>query len=159
MTDALRRLALAIYALALYHVLSPVLDIATSVWPFNFGDERWRYSLAGYASNYMVSAIFGMGLAAVVAAACGHRTMLRIVGALSGLAAAGLLLMILSLGLDALQLNRLVDRESASMFRIGVGKAGLKFACEATVTALLAIGSFRAAKVLASERPAAPLVR
>ena len=148
MTDAVRRLVPALYALAIYHVISPVYDVATSVWPFNPGDERWRYSLAGYASNYAVSALFGVMLFAIVAATAKHRRVLRVTGIFSALGATLMLVMVLGLMLDALQLMRQVDREMLASFRIGVTKAGIKLALEGIVLLLIAIGCFKGAREL-----------
>lgn len=154
MTDAVRRLVPALYAIALYHVISPIYDVATTVWPFKLGDERWRYSLAGFASNYAVSAIFGIALAALVAAAANHRTLLRVAGIIAALGTVLMLVMALGLGLDALQLLRQVDREVVAQFRIGVTKAAIKLVLEGVVLLLLAIGCFRGARTMPREREA-----
>ncbi len=159
MNEALRRLVVATYAVALFFVLSPIVDVVTNAWPINVGSEQWRFGFAGIASNYLVSALFGAMLAALLAAATGSRIMLRVIAALSIAAAVVLLVLVVGLLLDSIQLYGEVRPEDLQMFRIGALKSGAKIGAVMVVMAILALSCFRAARTLSGRTEAPPVVR
>lgn len=153
MNESLRRLNVATYAVAAFFVFSPIVDILTNSWPIAVGQEEWRFGFIGVASNYLVSVLFGMILASLLAAAAGHRTMLRLLGWLSWAIVAVLVFMELSLVLDTLQLRSAVRPDAVEMFKIGAAKTAAKIAAVVVVMTLLAIGCLRAAKQIVVSRP------
>ena len=143
---------MASYVIALLFVLGPIADILTNVWPWQFGNEQWRFGLVGVASNYLVSLIFGLLLWALVAAQCEHRTALRVITAVA--AAGTLVLLVISVGfaLDTIQLRNFVREEQRPLFKIGAVKTALKVLTSMLAMLLVAIGSFKAARHLGRGR-------
>ena len=160
MNDFLRRLTTVTYAIALFFMISPVVDIITNAIPIHLANEQWRFSFASVASNYLVSLMFGATLWALLAAATSSRLMLRVMGVLSIAFAIFLLVLLGDLVLDSLQLSSIVRPEETTLFRIGAAKAGMKIAFALVVFILLFISSFRAAKTIPAPRAAdrTPLV-
>ena len=161
MTEAVRRLTVAAYVVALYFVLSFLVDVPTNVMPFNFSSETWRYGVVATVSNYLVSVLFGLILAAYVAALNGHRLVLRAVSILSAIGAVVLTVLLIGFLLDYIQTVRLVNAEDVRLFRIGAGKAGMKIGFVDLALTVMAVGAWRAAKVMAprAEREEVTLVR
>ena len=146
MNDALRRLTIATYASAIFFVLSPIVDVAASSWPFSPGAVQWRYAFAALTANYLVSVLFGLLLAALVAAAAGHLLVLRLVAVAALAWAVGLLVLEAGLVLDVLQVTSLVPSDEQEMFRIGSVKTAVKIALVLVVFVLVAVGAFRGSK-------------
>lgn len=164
MNEATRRLTLAAYAVAFYFMLSPIADIATNVWPFDFSNEQWRYGLAAITSNYVVSALFALLVTAFVAAANEHRWVLRLVALVSIVGAVILAVMSVGLLFDYLQIANLVRPEESAPFKIGAMKAGMKIGVVCVVLVMMAVTTFRASRTIpvrVKERrvDTAPLVR
>jgi hypothetical protein len=160
--DALRRLTLPAYAVCFFFAFSFFADVATNVWPFNPGNEQWRYGLAAISSNYIVSVLFAVLVTAAVAIANGHRLLARLVGLFSVVGAGVLLVMVIGLLLDYFQVVGTVAQEELTPFRIGFAKAGIKLGIVAIVLLICGIGTFRGAKLLPArvpERERSPLVR
>ena len=152
MNESSRRLVPASYVVALLFVLGPIADSMTNVWPWQFGSEQWRFGLVGVASNYLVSVVFGLLMAALVAGAAEQRTMLRVVGALAGVGAAVLVLVLAAYTLDTIQLRGYVREEQRPLFKIGAVKTFLKALTAALALVVLAAGCFKAARTLARGR-------
>ncbi len=144
--DSLRRLSVAAYAVAVLFILSPLVDVLTNIYPTDLGSMQWRFGAIGILSNYLISGVFGLLLATLVAALLGHRTLLRI-SAIVDLATAAVLLGItLLFALDVLQLRSTVRPEAGEMFRIGALKASLKILMTAVALLLLGIRALKASR-------------
>lgn len=144
--ESLRRLSVAAYVVAAVFLLSPLIDVATNIYPTDLGSMQWRFGAFGILSNYLISAVFGLLLASLVAALSGHRLVLRACAALDGLTALVLFGLTLLFALDVLQLRSTVRPEATEMFRIGALKASFKVALVAVALLLMGIGSFRATR-------------
>lgn len=149
----MRRLIAATYAVAAFFVLSPIMDVFTNSWPVAVGQEEWRFGFVGVLSNYLVSVLFGMILASLLAATAGHRTMLKVLGWLAWATVAFLVITVLALILDTLQLRPAVRADAVTMFKIGAVKTAVKITAVIVVLALLAIGCRRAAREVVAHRP------
>jgi MFS family permease len=160
--ESLRRLSVAVYAVAAVFLLSPLIDVVTNTYPTDLGSMQWRFGAIGILSNYIISAVFGLLLATLVAAVLGHRLVLRVSAVVNVVTAVVLFLITLLFGLDVLQLRQAVRPEAGEMFRIGALKASFKIATTAVALLLLGIGAFRAARGDAPEarkgRKDAPLL-
>ena len=152
MSESTRRLVPASYVVALLFVLGPIADSLTNVWPWQLDNEQWRFGLVGVSSNYLVSVVFGLLMAAVIAGAAEQRTMLRVVGALAGAGAAVLVLVLAAFALDTIQLRGYVREEQVPMFKIGAVKTFLKVLTASLALVVLTVGCFKAAKTLARGR-------
>jgi hypothetical protein len=136
----------ALYLFALVLMVSPLIDLTTTVWPLRFGELPWRYGFLGLAAGYLHTPLLGIVLAAAVAYWQGHPTSLRILGFVS-VAAAGLLIPVMALWpLDFQQIGALREPE----LRPGVIAGGiiqeLKYGGACAVLALLGLGALRTAK-------------
>lgn len=147
MNDSLRKLCLASYLVALLFVVSPMVDVMTNVWPWGWGSEQWRFGTFGTASNYLISLIFGLLLAATTAAWAGHRGMLRATAAVGGLFTVLVLLMCFGWMLDTIQVRMLVREDQHTLFKIGVIKTGMKMGFCLIALGAVSLGTFKAAKV------------
>jgi hypothetical protein len=161
--ESLRRLSLAAYAVSFFFIFSFFADVATNVWPWDLGNEQWRYGLAAITSNYLVSVLFALLMTAGVATALGQRLLVRLVGIFSIVLAVFLSLMVIGLLLDYFQVVGAVAPEVVTPFRIGFAKAGIKLGTVAIVLVILGIGAFKAARLLPVKAPRdrnqVPLVR
>jgi len=144
--ESLRRLSVAVYAVAAVFLLSPLVDVVTNTYPTDLGSMQWRFGAIGILSNYLISAVFGLLLATLVAALLGQRTMLRFSAALNVLIAVVLFALTLLFALDVLQLRSAVRPEAGEMFRIGALKAAFKIVMTGVALLLLGVGAFRAAR-------------
>ena len=146
MNESSRRLVVASYFIALLFVLGPIADSLTNVFPWQVSSEQWRFGLVGVTSNYLVSVVFGLLLAAFTAAAAEHRVMLRVIAITSVTGAAVLLLVCVAYVLDTVQLRPVVREEQVPFFRIGAVKSILKVLTSVVALVLLGIGCFKGAR-------------
>ena len=159
--DTYRRLLVASYLTAFLFVLAPVVDILANVWPWDFGNEQWRFGLAGVTSNYLISLIFGLLMAAWIAGLREHRGMLFAVAGVSALVLLLLGVLTLLFVLDTIQVRTVVREEQLQLFKIGAVKTLFKVLASEAALLVLAVAAFKAAAGI--EKPvkggAAPLVR
>ncbi len=146
MTTALRRFSAPLYLVAALFFCTPVLDVFLNVWPWRPGLEEWRYGAVGAAANYLVSMVMGCFLAALTAAACGHR---RTLLALSvGAWAVTLVFAALTLEfiLDVLQLRVRVPQDDQRGFQLGAIKAVIKYATAGLCLVVIGIVGWKSAR-------------
>jgi len=146
--ESLSRLRVAAYAVAAVFIILPLIDVYTNALPFDPGNAQWRYGVAGIASNYLISTLFGSLLGVVAGAAFESRLALRVFAIVSLLGAVFLVLMAIALTLDVVQLQNQVRPEAASLFYIGGTKALIKIVTIAGALLLTGIGAFKARKAL-----------
>jgi hypothetical protein len=152
-TDLLRRYTLASWLIALMFIINPIVDAATNAWPFDFGNEQWRFGSAAIASGYLVSILFGLLLMSAIGVAKEHRATLLAVTGIAGLMALLLLGMSVGYVLDTFQVRPVVRDDQLAMFRIGAAKTAFKLGAALLGTLVLSIASFKAAgDVSAAER-------
>lgn len=144
MNESLPRLTLTAYVVAFLFVVSPLVDILTNVWPWDGGNPQWRFGLVGVTSNYLISMIFGLLLAALVAAAQGHRATLKVLGVVSVLTAVVLMVLCGSFVLDTLQLRTVVREEQRALFKVGAVKTALKVGASILALLVMAVGTWKA---------------
>jgi len=132
----------------LLFIVFPLADIFTNVWPLDAGNVQWRYGFFGITSNYLVGPLFGMCLLAAIAVAAEHRRTILAAAALSALGGVLLLAGLAVFGLDILQLRNNVRPEAEFAFRTGSVKSFLKILATGIAMAVIAAGSFRAARTL-----------
>ena len=152
MNDSFRRNAIAAYAVAALFIALPILDVvAQSYLDFAPGNESWRYEVAGYVANYMISLVFGVLVAALAAALREDRLLLRLTSWFSGLVALVMLVMMVLLLLDVVQLLPVVSSQEHAAFLIGGLKAELKLGLMAAGLVFLLVAGLKGSK--------APVVR
>jgi hypothetical protein len=144
--ESLRRLSMAAYVVAAVFLLSPLVDVVTNVYPTDIGNMQWRFGAIGILSNYLISGVFGLLLATLVAAFLGHRGVLRTSAVIDLVVAALLLALMLLFALDVLQLRQTVRPEAGEMFKIGALKASLKLLMTAAALAVLGVRALKASR-------------
>jgi hypothetical protein len=68
------------YLLAVMLFLLPLGDFFTTVYPFRFGEERWRFGAVGSLGNVTLLPLLGLFTALVIAAMLDHRRVRRAMG-------------------------------------------------------------------------------
>ncbi len=142
----LRRFTLATYLVAFLFVVHPFVDVVTNNWPLEPGSMEWRFGLFGVAANYLLSPLFGLALAAWIAAMNGHRGMLLLCAGTGALASLALLLGSVLYGLDVLQLQNNVRPEAEFSFRVGSMKSFFKIVTTGVVFGVVGWAAFRTAR-------------
>lgn len=68
------------YLLAVMFFLLPLGDFFTTVYPFRFGEERWRFGAVGSLGNVTLLPLLGLFMALVLATMLDHRQVRRVLG-------------------------------------------------------------------------------
>ena len=148
-----RTLMSAVYPILTVLVLHQLAEVMISITPMRLDDVTWRYGATGLLIGATPTIAIGIGLMLLVSALLDNRTAARWLGILAMVVAVVVGLAILSFGLDALQVRRMI-REDA---KPGFDDAGLKSMVLAVlfVPTLLYTGwkGFTFAKTHAGERP------
>ncbi len=140
--DAMRRLS---YTSAILLIVIPFFQtiVAPGMWPIGLGNVQWRFGAANALSGMILIPFLGTVVVLGIARACGHRTIARIVGGLSGFTA---LVMFGGIGLfmlDSLQLKAVVKTQLVPQFQQVVFRVVLVTAIFAIAYLWLAIVAFR----------------
>lgn len=144
----LDRLVVPAYTLSALFFLTAALDIYTLSWPLNPSAVAWRFGTVGAASNYLITAFFGVVLACFTAAYRGHRRTLRVLSVMCGVLGLALLGVLVDFSMNVLQLRAMVAPDEAQAFRIGSAKAGLKYLAMVGAFLITGASSWRAARAL-----------
>lgn len=131
------------YAVGALFFFVPMFDIFTAALPIAPGIISWRYGAIGAAANYLISMVFGLFVCVVVAAAAEEKGALKFWSVLT--IASGVFLAVLSMefALDFLQLRSVVRPEAVFAFRVGFGKAWLKYLLSAAALLYMGIKGWR----------------
>jgi hypothetical protein len=139
----LRPFAGALYALAAFLVILPLLDYTQNVGAPQLGSVQWRFASVGLLSSYLVTPLLGVGLALGTAAVLEHHALQRVLGYFCMLVATLLLLLIAGFVLDVIQLRHGLPAAGRSGFDAATARAGLKYLLGAAVTFLMGRGALR----------------
>jgi chromate transport protein ChrA len=117
-----RTLMSAVYPILAVLVLHQLSDLLISITPMRLDDVTWRYGATGLLIGATPTIAIGLGLMLLVSALLDNRTAARWLGIVAMVVAVVIAFAILSFGLDALQVRRMI-REDA---KPGFDDAGLK---------------------------------
>lgn len=156
-SDRLTRLAWPLLVVGTLLIVMPMIDLGTTLMPFQARAIRWRFGAAGLISGALVSpllgltAIFGAGL---IRESRGIERTVGVIASLAALCIGGLLLMF---ALDAVQLRGLVRPEAQTAFDGATIKAFLQQIAALGASITIAVAALRAARAesAAQERPVA----
>jgi hypothetical protein len=150
------------YAIALLLIAFPLADLVTNIWPLRPGAVEWRFGTVGLLSGFILTPLLGIVGVIAVAAALGHRGVLRLVAVVSlGLAAATVATLGL-FALDWLQMRSTVEAEVRQGLDIGSIKAALKHGLTVITLGWLGLVGWRVSRPQPEGtrgRGGAPLVR
>lgn len=139
----LERLSAPIYFATFLFVILPLIDFAANVWPLHLGDPAWRYGSGGLLTGFMLTSVFGLVLAWIVAALNAHRRALQVLTVVSAVGAVLLVLLGLEFVLDAFQVRGTVPQANLSRFDAGVMKALFRFAVVAVALFWISVVGWR----------------
>ena len=147
-----RWLAPVAYLLALYLVITPLLEALTLVLPVRPGEVGWRFGAMGIAFNTLVTPLLGLFLAMLAAAVLGNRRMLRGLSVASYTATVVLALGLVLFVLDYLQSRAGVVAERQNAVDIVSWKAVFLGALGMIVAGRLGRAGWNASRSVAKDR-------
>ncbi len=115
-TNRQRSLLAALYPVIAVLVINQLIDVAISITPMDFSAITWKYGAAGFLIGAMPTVALGTMLALALNALLDHKLAARVLGIWAILFAVIVALAVLSFGLDALQVRRLVREEQKPGF-------------------------------------------
>ena len=151
---SLRLLAWPGYLVAFLLMFVPFLDWAVTVWPLQFGNMRWRVGAAGQLSGGLMTVLIGLLVVFAIALALDQRRAQRVVVVLSGLLAAGTLVLVSLFVLDVAQLRGSVRPEVVHAFDIVAIQALTKQLLTLLTTLAFAVAAFKASRADGAARRA-----
>jgi hypothetical protein len=119
------------YAVAALLVGLPLLELATTAWPWAPGDVHWRYDTLTLLSKLLLIPVAGYALAVAVALAAAHGYTGKVLGAVgttSALVVGGLTLLVLP---DILAIRAALPPDAVTLFTLAAVKAVLTAAATA----------------------------
>ncbi len=117
-----RTLMSAVYPILAVLVLHQLAEVLISITPMRLDDVTWRYGATGLLIGSTPTLAIGLGLMLLVSGVLDNREAARWIGIAAMAVAIVMAIAILSFGLDALQVRRMI-REDA---KPGFDDAGLK---------------------------------
>jgi hypothetical protein len=157
-----RRILQGLYPVALLLILSPLIDLATAVWPIRPSEVSWRFGTFGLITGALVTPILGLVLLQGAAALLDHVKTLRVVSVLNLVAALLLVFGTALFLLDAVQLRGTVVETARRSYDLAASKAVVTALLEIVVLGWIGLAGIRAAsaegKRVANRDPASSLV-
>jgi len=151
----LRPLSSPGYFVAALFFLFPVYDFFVTVWPLQFSNVRWRVAVAGQIGASIMTMLLGLFLMLALSYVMEQPRVQRALVALSGLFAAGLLVVLVLFALDWVQLRPDVRPEVRHAFDVVSTQAAVKLllgVIGGTLMTLSALRTARAADAGAAKR-------
>ena len=118
-----RSLLQALYPVLVVLVINQLVTLAISARPFQFDEATWRFGAAGLLISSLPTMAIASILLLAVAAILDHRLWARAVGIWAIVVAVLVGVTLISFGLDALQVRRLVLQERKAAFDASALKA------------------------------------
>jgi hypothetical protein len=141
-----RTLLASVYLVSLAFILPSFMEWMLVSFPYRPSLTNWRFGTIGLLFNsVVVSPIFGLTLAALVATLLGHRGVQRTVAILTGLIGVGLLVALPLFALDYVQLRAQVNPAGKRAFDMLSIKASITGLLMAAAALMVAWGTWRAA--------------
>jgi len=141
----------ALYPVGALLILTAVSEPAMQIWPFRFGEVRWRFGAVGLMSGAVVGVIFGLVWIMAVAAMLDHRKTLRTASAVCGVIGLVLTAVALAFALDFLQVRNSVNPNYRGALDMTVLRAMAVLGLSIPAALGLGIGGWRSTRV--SGRP------
>ena len=111
-----RSLLLALYPILLVLIVNQLADVLVSITPMRTDEVTWRYGAQGFLVSAMPTVAIGTALALALAAIQDHRIFARWMGVWAVTFAVIVAVAVISFGLDALQVRRLIPENAKSQF-------------------------------------------
>jgi len=156
-----RQLATPAYLVGLALMCIPPFDALMQVFPFRFGDARWRFGFFGLMSNALMIPLTGLLVVFVASGFFEHRRFQKVLGAAAVALGAVIACLGVVFALDALQIRSQVQPAAALAFKVATGTAALKSMIGVLTLGAFGWAAFRAPKVkpvTTASRTANPLI-
>jgi hypothetical protein len=111
-----RALLVALYPILIVLVLNQLADVLVSIMPMRTDEVTWRYGAQGFLVSSMPTVAIGTALTLALAALQDHRVFARWIGVWAVAFAVIVGVAVISFGLDALQVRRLIPENAKSQF-------------------------------------------
>lgn len=98
----------AMYPVAAALMLFPLSDIASRLFPLNFGNLQWRFAFLGLSMSALSVLLIGTALLGFTGALRENRTVLRLVSAFASLIVILLVVSLVFFSLDTLQMRGMI---------------------------------------------------
>jgi hypothetical protein len=121
-----RKVAWPAYLVGFALIAIPFFDAAMSVYPWQFGEARWRFGAVGLLSNALMIPLSGVLVMYMTAVVLEHRMMERLIGILAFVASAVAFSGLVLFALDALQTRPSVRFEMRFSFHVASATAAVK---------------------------------
>ena len=149
-----KRLAVPAYLVCLALVLLPLVDVMTTLFPWQFAEARWRFGAVGLISNALLLPMAGLLVALAMATATENRAMRLTVGIVSAAAATVSVLALALFGLDAVQTSAVVRPEMRTSFIVASTTAAGKTLIATVTFTFLALAALKGRKSAATQSSA-----
>lgn len=136
-------------------IVIPIVDAATTLFPWNYSEPRWRFGAVGMLSNALLIPTAGLLVAHATSLVLNHTGVRRAIS-IVGYAAAGLCVLALAMfALDSLQTRAAVRPEMRLSFNVASITAALKTLLAGVTYLTFGLAGRRSAKQAA---PGVPLI-
>jgi hypothetical protein len=142
----MRRLAVPGYLVAFLIFLFPLLDTALSVWPPQTSQLAWRFGAAGLFSRALMTPLLAVLIAYGIALVLEHRTVLRVLAIVNGLAVVLIVLVMGLFVLDALEMRVQVRPDTKRAFDAASTVALVKYGTGMLAALAFAVHGWKASK-------------
>ncbi|HRP06995.1 MAG TPA: hypothetical protein PLL69_00775 [Gemmatimonadales bacterium] len=111
-----RNLLSAVYPILLVLAVNPIVQVLVSVSPYRMDDVSWRFGATGMLIAAAPAVALALALMLVLAALLDHRSAARWMGIFAILFAVVIAVAVISFGLDALQVRRMIREDAKPRF-------------------------------------------
>ncbi len=132
-----------VYIGALLLIAVPLVQVGSQIWPLQLSNIQWRFTAANSLSAVLLLPFLGATLMFLTARATESRGLSRVIGALVGLFAVGLVASTVLFVLDGLQLKTIVQSRQMDQFNIAMARVGVLSLVFSVAYAMLAFACFR----------------
>ena len=137
-----------LYVFAVTLILSPMVDLVTTVWPVRPTDMGWRYGTLGLAAGYVQTPLLGAILAMGVSYWQERAGALRLWSVLCLVGTVILLISMVTFGLDVVSMRSVRPPDAQSGILAGGLFQEAKYAGACLVSAFLGIGGRQVAAAM-----------
>jgi hypothetical protein len=150
-----RQIAWPAYLVSASMIAIPIVDAATTLYPWHPSDARWRFGAVGMMSNALLIPTAGLLVALVTSLVLNHTTLRRTISII-GFIAAGLCVVALGMfALDSIQTRAAVRPEMRLSFNV----ASLTAAAKTLLAGITYLGfGMAASRGIAKQAPEAPFI-
>jgi hypothetical protein len=149
--DAIRRFRIPAYLIFALGAVLPLVELVLAVSPLKPTQVMWRFGAVGLFASAAAAPLIMLLFLYGVALFSEDRVILYVLGTLTALAAAIMLVGSAGFTLDALQMKRQVAAGAMTKFAVASVLAFVKLVLQSIAAIVLAVSAFRAARALKRE--------